>query len=85
MKTPKRVNSLQLQARCSDISLSQWEKWMENATRANKKIIDGLIKKHLPDLYHEVALNFYNPYNYFKTKKHLIMVHSGIEFFILYD
>jgi len=58
---------------------------MEGHTRANKEQINRLIKLHLPDLYDELYLNLYNPYFYHKTKNHLIMVHSGIEYFIRYN
>ncbi len=85
MKTPKKVSSLVCEATCAGISLTQWEKLMKGHKRANKNRIDKLVKEHLPELYHSLALNLYNPYFYHKTAKHLILVHSGIEYFLRYD
>ena len=84
MKTPRRVDALWLVATCADVSLPRWEQLMKGATRANKKIINRLVRQHLPDLYHSLRLDLRNPYAYFKTKDHLILVHSGIEFFLTY-
>lgn len=55
---------------------------MKGAKRTNKQKLNNLIKKELPKLYHDLALNFYNPYNYYKTKTHFILIHSSIEYFI---
>ena len=85
MRTPRQVNGLCLEATCTHINLTQWERWMEGATRADKRRIDGLVRKHLPDLYEALSLNLWNPYNYFKTRRHLILVHSGIEHFLAYQ
>lgn len=57
---------------------------MEGAVRADKQHINRLVRRHLPELYHALALNYYNPYNYYRTKTHLILVHSSIEYFIKY-
>ena len=82
MKTPTEVDSLTLECTCEDIRIYKWESLMENHTRANHRIIDKLVKKHLPDLYYDIGLNFPNPYYYHKTKTHLILVHSSIEYFL---
>lgn len=58
---------------------------MAGATRADHRQIDSLVRKHLPDLYEALSLNLWNPYHYFKTRRHLILVHSGIEHFLRYD
>lgn len=84
MRTPKKVSELELECTCVGISQGLWERYMKNATKANKRIIDRLVKKHLPELYEGLCLKSYNPYNYFKTRRHLILVHSSIEYFILY-
>ncbi len=84
MRTPRRVNSLWLEATCADIKLAQWERWMAGATRADKRRIDQLVKLHLPELHGALALNLRNPYHYSKTRRHLIMVHSGTEYFLRY-
>ncbi len=84
MKTPKRVDGLWLIATCADITLDKWERWMKGATRADKRTIHRLVRDHLPDLYHALRLDLRNPYAYYKTRNHLILVHSGIEYFMAY-
>jgi len=84
MKTPKEIDYLEFEYTCVDISINKWDQLMQNSTRANYKIINNLVKKHLPDLYNDLSLHLRNPYNYFKTKTHLILVHSGIEYFLRY-
>jgi len=84
METPKNVNQLVYEYDCTCISVFKHEELMLNATKANKKRIDRLVRKHLPDLYKSLMLDLYNPYDYYKTKKHLILVHSAIEYFLSY-
>ena len=84
MRTPREVDGLWLEATCSGINLAQWERWMDGATRADYRLIDRLVRKHLPGLYEALNLNLWNPYHYFKTRRHLILVHSGIEHFLRY-
>lgn len=87
MKTPKKVNRLNLIANCAGISYSRWTKYMEGTTKANGKTIRNLIKNHLPELYDELGLNFYNPYESNSVKKPglLVYVHSSIEYFIEFN
>jgi len=73
---------MNLECRCSDISFNQWERLMTGAKRADKRKLNALIKRELPELYDSLFLNLYNPYNYYKTETHWILVHSGIEYFI---
>lgn len=84
MKTPRQVDGLWLEATCCNINLSQWEQWMAGATRGDKRRIDSLVRRHLPNLYEALSLNLWNPYHYFKTRRHLILVHSAIEYFLAY-
>ena len=84
MRTPRQVDGLRLEATCCDINLAQWERWMAGATRADHRQIDSLVRKHLPGLYRDLSLNLWNPYSYFKTRRHLILVHSAIEYFLGY-
>ena len=79
MKTPSQVERLWLEACCCDVSLTQWERWMKGATRANKRKIDGLVKRHLPELYAALSLNLMNPYAYYNTNSHHLLFHSAIE------
>ena len=84
MRTPKEVDCLWLEATCCGINLALWNRWMARATRADKRRIGGLVRKHLPDLYEDLRLDLRNPYHYFKTKRHLILTHSAIEYFLAY-
>ena len=84
MKTPRQVDGLWLEATCTGINLAQWNRWMAGATRADHRQIDNLVRRHLPDLYAGLSLNLGNPYHYFKTRRHLILVHSAIEYFLGY-
>jgi len=85
MITPSEVSSIEYECNCTGISDWKWEELMEGATRADKSKIDAIVKRDLPDLYNDLCLQFYNPYNYFKTDKHLILVHSSIEYFLKYE
>jgi len=58
---------------------------MSGATRADRRLIDRLVRKHLPDLYETLSLNLRNPYHYYKTGRHLILVHSATEYFFGYS
>ena len=87
MQTPKKVKKLKLIATCVSISQRKWDSLMENTTKASGSIIRSLIKLHLPDLYYQLCLEFYNPYESQCVKKEglLIYVHSGIEYFLKYE
>ena len=84
MRTPREVDCLWLEATCTNINLAQWNRWMAGATRADKRRIDKLVRKHLPDLYEDLRLDLRNPYFYQKSQRHLILVHSAIEHFLGY-
>mgnify|MGYP003604434911 CR=1 FL=1 len=84
MRTPREVDCLWLEATCTNINLAQWNRWMAEATRADHRLINRLVRRHLPDLYEALSLNLRNPYHYFKTRRHLILVHSAIEYFLAY-
>ena len=71
-----------LECTCSDITMDKWEGLMKGAKRMNKKLLHRFIRKELPELYEALCLSLYNPYNYFQTKTHYILVHSAIEYFI---
>ena len=84
MKTPTKVSYLELETTCVGCGQRRWDQLMQDAVKANKRTINKLVQEHLPDLYHGLALDYYNPYNYLKTKTHLILVHSSIEYFLRY-
>ena len=69
---------------CTCISAHEWQRLMKGARRASYTRLVARIKRELPKLYQELALNFYNPWeNECKqTRTHYILVHSAIEYFI---
>jgi hypothetical protein len=71
-----------LECTCCDINQSKWDRLMKGATRTDKVKLNRLIKHEMPELYEALFLNLYNPYNYYKTKTHWVLVHSAIEYFI---
>lgn len=80
------ITSLELETTCTNCGgISRWEQLMKGAVRANKRVINSLVKKFLPDLHEELALQFYNPYNYHRTKTYLILVHSAVEYFLKFE
>lgn len=60
---------------------------MEGTTKADGEQIRRLIKLHMPELYHDLLLEFYNPYEAKCVKKEglLVYVHSSIEYFLKYN
>lgn len=85
MKAQQAYNSrIHLECTCVDISQTKWDKLMNGAKKANGAKARQMIKKQLPELYENLALQFYNPYESQtqRTETHLIYVHSGIEYFL---
>jgi len=82
----KKANhsGIELVATCEGITISEWENFMQGAVKANGLKIRRLIKKHLPDLYFNLCLDFRNPYEHQAKRKDglFIYVHSAIEYFI---
>jgi glucose-6-phosphate isomerase len=74
-----------LECTCSNITMDTWERLMKGAKRMNKRLLHRLIRRELPELYEALCLNLRNPYGYFQTKSHYILVHSAIEYFIARD
>ncbi len=80
------ITSIELECTCTNCGgEDQWDKLMEGAVKANKKIINRLVKYFLPDLYDSLSLDYPNPYNYYRTETHLILVHSMIEHFLKFE
>lgn len=81
------IKTLCLQDTCQGISMNKFNKYMENSVKANGLKIRKLIKLHLPDLFKELSLEFYNPYECQskRTKTHFIYVHSSIEYFLKFN
>jgi hypothetical protein len=74
-----------LECNCTNISLTKWNQLMEGAKRMDKRKLHKLVKSNCPNLYKGLSLHLHNPYNYYKTKTHYILVHSGIEYFLRKD
>lgn len=84
-KASQAYNStIELEYTCVDVTMSEWESLMEGAVKANGSKIRAMIKKQLPELYNDLALQFYNPYEQQseRTDTHLIYVSSAIEYFL---
>lgn len=73
-------------ATCVGIGQYQWDKYMKGHTRANRKeVVNIALQAGVIDEYQarqELKKPWFNPYNHFKTKTHIIYVNSGIEHFI---
>ena len=57
---------------------------MNGVKPINYKWLVNKIKKHIPQLYEALALDYYNPYEIKcgVNQDHYILVHSSIEYFI---
>jgi hypothetical protein len=83
------IRFLTYETNCIDITIDKWDMLMNGATRADKDKVNSLVRKHCPEIANSLMLNevslkklrWWNPYDYFKTKTHLILVHSSIEYF----
>jgi len=87
MKANYNIRSLELVDNCTCISKRKWDAYMDGAVKANGNKIRALIKKFLPDLYEELALQFHNPYEHQckRTETHFIYVWSEIEYFLKFE
>lgn len=79
-------NGCGFEANCVGVGINQWEELMNGATRANRRLavkianLAGVIDDEQAK--EELKRPWFNPYNHFKTKTHLVYVHSSIEHFI---
>jgi hypothetical protein len=79
-------NGCSFEATCVGIGIGKWEELMKGATRANRKLavkialLAGAIDEQ--QAREEIKRPYFNPYNHYKTKTHLIYIHSSIEHFI---
>lgn len=51
--------------------------------RLNKQKFNKKVKEEYPDMYYALALNMYNPFNYYQNKKYYNLVHSSIDYVFL--
>lgn len=61
-----------LETTCVGCGQHEWDRLMKGAVRADKKKLLKAI---------DAVEEYYNPYDFYRTKTHLIYVHSGIEHF----
>lgn len=73
-------NGIELECTCVGITQYRWDELMKGATRANKRVVHKLVRDNTNGEF-KPFIELYNPYDYFKTKTHIIFVHSGIEHF----
>ena len=66
------TNGVYLECDCSSITSRKWDVLMEGAIRADKNKALKIIGR---------VDEFYNPYEFYRTKTHLIYVHSAVEYF----
>ena len=73
-----------LECTCGDVTEEKWNELYKGARPINYKWLVNKIKKELPKLYEELALNLFNPWweESSSTKTHYILVHSAIDYFI---
>ena len=76
---------MELDCTCVGISIDKWESLMKGKRKTNYQGLIRKIKKHLPALYNDLVLDYYNPFENqcYSTKTHYILTHSMIEYFIL--
>ena len=76
---------MRLECTCQDITKQEWDKLMKGRRPMSYKWLKRCIKRSLPQLYDELMLDYYNPYESatYRTKTHYILTHSSIEYFIL--
>ena len=79
-----KIYQLEYECNCTQMSNRKWESYMADAKKGNVAKINKLVKLFEPGMYEKLALDFYNPYTYYRTDTHLIVVHSSIEYFFKY-
>ena len=73
-----------LECTCIGIGIERWNRLMKGNKPLNYEWLRRKVKKHLPELYDSLGLDYYNPYeNQTRvTRTHYILVYSSIEYFI---
>lgn len=72
-------NGITFKSSCIDISIKEWERMMKGTVRADKRKIKKIVMQHYPEF--KSLFVGYNYYNLLKSKKYIVFVHSGIEYF----
>ena len=76
---------MELQCTCQDITKQEWNKLMKGRRPMSYNWLKRRIKRSLPNLYDELMLDYYNPYESapYRTKTHYILTHSATAHFFL--
>lgn len=76
-----------LETFCSSISKDEWNEYMKGTHSCSGRLLRKKIKEHIPQLYHDLCLDYYNPWEDQARKKDglYVYVHSAIEYFIRYE
>ena len=77
-----KIKGLEFESTCVNLKVYEIVRLQKGSKRADKRKVTRLVKKFLPDLYESLALKYYNPYTQYRTDTHIILVHSGIEYFL---
>ena len=69
---------------CTCIDMKEWKTLMKGARKCSYQRLVKKIKRELPSLYQDLALQYYNPFKEQcrQTRTHFILVHSCIEYFL---
>lgn len=69
---------------CTCCSMDRWTELMRGARKCSYKRLVSRIKRELPELFRDLALEYYNPWEEecHQTRTHYILVHSAVEYFI---
>ena len=77
---------IEYECNCTNITKATWNELMKGAQIADKKLcakialFAGVIDEEQFEL--EINNPWYNPYDHYRTKTHIIYTHSAIEHFI---
>ena len=73
-----------LDCTCTEINIDKWNELIKGARPMSYEWLRRREKKHLPELYNSLCMDYYNPWESYtrRTKTHYILVHSAIEYFI---
>lgn len=84
MKSTSHLSDMVYESNCTVLTKEQVEEKMKGMKPISYRWLKNKIKRHIPQLYEALSLDFYNPYDYKcgRTKHYYILVHSAIEYFI---
>ena len=58
----KKIVLMYYETNCASISIDEWYSLMKGARKCSYQRLVSKIKKELPDLYRDLCLEFYNPF-----------------------